>query len=53
MDAKEIIRSGSCWFAGSLIVAFLFVIFGLKPLLRLLGWIFELMGGPGLEGTGL
>lgn len=53
MDVKDLVHSTGCWFAGGVAAIFLFLIFAARPLLHLLGLLFGLMGGQGLEGTGL
>ncbi len=52
-NVKAIIHSTGLWFAVALSGALLFLIFGLRPCLHLLGALFELLGGPGTAGTGL
>ena len=52
-DLKLMIRSTVLWALGGTLMLFLFLTFGARPALRLLGMLFGLMGGQGLEGSGL
>lgn len=52
-DHRDVIRSTGLWMLLFTIGAFLFIMFGLRPLLHLIGLLFGLMGGAGLEGTNL
>ncbi len=52
-NVKAIIHSTGLWFAVATSAAFLFLIFGLRPCLIVLGHLFALLGGQGLEGSGL
>lgn len=52
-DLRALIHSTGLWCMFGTVGAFLFIMFAGRPLLRLLGGLFELMGGGGLEGTGL
>ncbi len=53
MDVKDVIHSTTCWFIGAIALVFLFLIFAARPALHLLGLLFQLLGGVGLEGTDL
>lgn len=53
MSVRDLIRSAVFWTFIWTAALFLFLIYGGRPVLRLLGMLFELLGGPGAEGTGL
>lgn len=52
-DFSGLIRSTVLWIILFTLMAFLFLTFGARPALHALGVLFGLMGGQGLEGTGL
>ena len=52
-DLKELLHSTALWFALFTVSLFCFLIWGARPALHALGLLFELLGGQGLEGTGL
>jgi hypothetical protein len=53
MNAGDVLRSAALWFFIWSAAIVLFLMYGARPLLRLLGGLFQLMGGPGLEGIDL
>lgn len=50
---RDLLHSTGLWTIGFTIAAFLGIIFLGRPFLHVLGLLFGLMGGAGLEGTGL
>lgn len=52
-EVKKVIHSTVLWTILFTIAVFAFLTWGARPALHLLGLLFQLMGGQGLEGTGL
>ena len=50
---SQVVRSAELWTIVFTVGLFLFLAFGARPLLRALGWLFTLLGGPGAEGIDL
>lgn len=52
-DFREVIRSTALWAIVLTLGLFSFLTWGARPALHMLGLLFGLMGGQGLEGTDL
>lgn len=53
MSYSNVARNAVLWALVFTVGLMLFLTYGARPLLHVIGLVFGLMGGPGLEGTGL